>query len=80
MKFVKLPIKVSKYDQEELDQFDSLGLGYPEDMAVDDFMKVNVLHIVDYIEVNGVMDVELTSGTRLGVQMSEKEFEDLIND
>lgn len=81
MKFIKLPIKISKYSADEIEKYESMGLDYPTDMGEDSYLHVKPEGVLAYIEVShDMIDLELTTGTRISVRTSIKEFERVLND
>ena len=76
---IKLPIKVSVLNEEEIERYEEMGLEVPDD-SYDSYMFLNPNHIVAVVPIEDFLDIELTTGRRLNVYMTEEEFIKLLND
>lgn len=76
---IKLPIKVSVFNEEEIERYEEMGLEVPDD-SYDSYMLLNPNHIVAVVPIEDFLDIELTTGRRLNVYMTEEEFIKLLND
>lgn len=76
---IKLPIKVSVLNEEEIERYEEMGLEVPDD-SYDSYMLLNPNHIVAVVPIEDFLDIELTTGRRLNVYMTEEEFIKLLND
>lgn len=76
---IKLPIKVSVFNEEEIERYEEMGLEVPDD-SYDSYMLLNPNHIVAVVPIEDFLDIELTTGRRLNVYMTGEEFIKLLND
>lgn len=71
---IKVPIKISKYTQDEVDNFESLGIKYDDNDYYDGEMFLNKDAITAFLVLEDSIDLELNSGKRLSIYMSEDDF------
>lgn len=71
---IKVPIKISKYTQDEVDNFESLGIKYDDNDYYDGEMFLNKDAITAFLILEDSIDLELNSGKRLSIYMSEDDF------
>lgn len=76
---IKLPIKVSVFNEEEIERYEEMGLEVPDD-SYDSYMLLNPNHIVAVVPIEDFLDIELTTGRRLNVYTTEEDFIKLLND
>ena len=62
---IKVPIKISKYTQDEVDNFESLGIKYDDNDYYDGEMFLNKDAITAFLILEDSIDLELNSGNRL---------------